>query len=459
MSRYLLMLLTLFSIPNYLYSVCCKANLITDFVALDHAPGPMAFFNNGSGGSCLAVVNADGTLTSYTIDSSPSPCFLGINSTITPSAAPTNIAVFAAVSPNCVATTNGSEIIYYSFSGCSLSEAGHTTSPINATAMAFSPGGNCAISTNSSQSISIYSVSSCAISHKSDMSTIPFTPVNVAFSPHNCHGNTFFAILYSDTNHVDLFRIDNSTCAITSLGSIILAGVGGQSMTFSPVLCNDNILLAVDVEDHGVQLFTINQAFCIISDLGVTIPGTNYAFSTGYAFTSNGSCLVSNDQFIDSHTHIQTSVTNIYSIDQTTCTATITQQFNFHTTLSKGLAINSTGSCMAISFPSTNLGPTIGMYSLALNPSPVVSIAPAIQIICPNQPIKFIATPSGGTPPYTNYLWSGPNGFSEDTGANPTLIIPNPTTLNTGNYNVMVTDSSGCQGISSLAEVVVSSCA
>ena len=83
-----------------------------------------------------------------------------------------------------------------------------------------------------------------------------------------------------------------------------------------------------------------------------------------------------------------------------------------------------------------------------------VSIAPAIQIVCPGESINFIANTSGGNAPL-NFTWTGPNGFSEDTGNNPTLTISNPTLLNTGSYTVTVTDSLGCQVTSQPAEVVV----
>lgn len=90
-------------------------------------------------------------------------------------------------------------------------------------------------------------------------------------------------------------------------------------------------------------------------------------------------------------------------------------------------------------------------------PSFAATVSPAIVVVCTNQTLQFTATPMGGTAPYT-YIWTTPTG-PIDTGNNPTLSIPNPTSANNGNYFVTVTDSLGCQITSSTpSEVVVIDC-
>ena len=546
MRKYLLILLTLFCIPKYLYAACCTVTNVESFIGLNFASGNIAFFENGAN-NCLAIVNpAAGMITTFNAND----CALLLNQTSISSPSVTNIAVSNTLPNNCVATTNGDVITYYTASGCSLTVSASVAVEVGANAIAFSANGGCAVSTSFVNSappaavLTSYSVnSSCALSHVNTVSTVPLFPINLSFPPSGftCSGDTFFAVLYSNSNRVDLFSINN-TCSISQLplASITTAGDGGQSIAFSPQLCNGNALLAVDIAGQGVEIFTIDPTTCTATSLGVTNPGAHYSHSSGFAFTPNGTCLISNDQFINAG--VQTSVTNIYSIDPTTCTLTNVQAMNFSTTITQGLAINPSGTCMAISFPNANPSgnfvintytfngsPTVtitpsapfsvcsgqsfsltanpsptGTYTFAwtgpngfmaatktitindatvsdsgtytvvvtdsnncssdpasntvtVNDSPTVNISPTIQVVCPGQSINFTANESGGTGPF-NYSWAGPNGFSEDTGTNPTLTIPNPTALNTGNYTVTVTDSTGCQDVSSIAQVVISLC-
>ena len=461
MSKYLLMLLSLFFGPNYI-GACCTASLITNNVVA-HPPGNMTFYNAGK---CLAVSNDDNTVT--VIQFLTPECAFGTNGTFNES----NSSIVGS-SGKCVAVVALDGYTIYTNSGCALDFASSAPATgVFALGIAFSPSVTCAFGLSSSlfppisYFLDSYSVSSsCVVSLINTRSLTTGIPVNLAFSPFSCAGDPFFAVLYSNTNVVDLFAFNNSTCAIRFFGTITTAGNGGESIAFSPALCNGKIFLAVDIAGQGVETFTIDPTTCTVTSLGVTNPKVPvnpsdfvYLNSSNYAFTPNGSCLISNDQFRNINTSVQDSVTNIYSINSTTCKMILTDAHDFSFNTSKGLAIHPSGSCMAISFPATFIGPVIAIYSLNIS-VPTVSISPAIQVICPNknEPIKFTANASGGTGTLT-YSWSGPNGFSEDTGTNPTLTIPNPTILNNGNYTVTVTDSTGCEAISSIAQVVVSSC-
>lgn len=265
--------------------------------------------------------------------------------------------------------------------------------------------------------------------------------------------------MYSDRNKVDLFTINDSTCLtpLAQFASITTAGFGGQSIAFCPQPCNHNILLAVDIAGQGVEIFTINPTGtnCPSTSLGVINPGANYSHSTGFAFTPDGTCFISNDQFINAG--VQSSVTNLYTINPFACVLTHAQSLNFGTFITKGLAINPSGTCVAITFPNPLATGHFQINLYTFNSGSVaVNVSPALQVVCPNQSIILTANVSEGTGPF-NFIWIGPNGFFQNTGTNPILTIPNPTVLNTGNYTVTVSDALGCQGISSPVEVVVKS--
>lgn len=85
-----------------------------------------------------------------------------------------------------------------------------------------------------------------------------------------------------------------------------------------------------------------------------------------------------------------------------------------------------------------------------------VPISPAFQNVCTGQSIVLTALPTGQTGPYV-FMWTGPNGFTQNTGNNPVLTILNSTSTNTGDYTVMVTDSAGCQATSAPSSVFVGS--
>ncbi len=98
-----------------------------------------------------------------------------------------------------------------------------------------------------------------------------------------------------------------------------------------------------------------------------------------------------------------------------------------------------------------------GVSSVSVNPALSVGIVSNQTVFCANGTINLTAQVSGGSGSY-NYSWTGPNGYSS-TGTS--VNIPNVTPLNGGTYQLIVTDSSGCQASDSVfievsSEIIVS---
>lgn len=69
-----------------------------------------------------------------------------------------------------------------------------------------------------------------------------------------------------------------------------------------------------------------------------------------------------------------------------------------------------------------------------------LSVQPSSFILCPGSNLSLTADVSGGSGSYS-YNWTGPNGFVSNLK---TITINNVSSLNSGTYNITVTDSSGC---------------
>jgi len=107
--------------------------------------------------------------------------------------------------------------------------------------------------------------------------------------------------------------------------------------------------------------------------------------------------------------------------------------------------------------PSSAPGDT-SQFSASVTPF-AISISPAIQVVCPNGDINFSAIPTSQA--ITSYTWTGPNGFTENTGTIPNLTIPNATAADAGSYSVSTTSSVPaltCLATSAPAQVVINSC-
>ena len=73
-------------------------------------------------------------------------------------------------------------------------------------------------------------------------------------------------------------------------------------------------------------------------------------------------------------------------------------------------------------------------------------IASSNSPVCTNSAILLVATPSGGTTPYT-FSWSGPNSFGSNIQS---PVIVNPTLAAAGSYQVTISDANGCTASSTV---------
>ena len=88
-----------------------------------------------------------------------------------------------------------------------------------------------------------------------------------------------------------------------------------------------------------------------------------------------------------------------------------------------------------------------GSTSVVINPLPSVTAGSSSVGYCVNSTIQLNSTPSGGTPPYATYNWSGPSAYSSNQ-QNPSIL--NATTAMGGSYSVTLTDSKSCSATSSV---------
>ncbi len=99
----------------------------------------------------------------------------------------------------------------------------------------------------------------------------------------------------------------------------------------------------------------------------------------------------------------------------------------------------------------TSTGTCTATASVVVAPPPSISAAGNLGDVCLNATIQLSSTPSGGTPPYATFSWSGPNGYTanlEDPAGFPA------TTLSGGTYTVTVTDAVGCTATATKAITV-----
>ncbi|RCW30222.1 PKD domain-containing protein, partial [Marinilabilia salmonicolor] len=86
-----------------------------------------------------------------------------------------------------------------------------------------------------------------------------------------------------------------------------------------------------------------------------------------------------------------------------------------------------------------------------INENPTIDDISSNSPVCEGGTLNLSVTAIGGSGPYT-YSWSGPDGFTS-TNQNPT--ISNVTLLNSGDYDVVVTDANGCGSATSSVSVVI----
>ena len=92
-----------------------------------------------------------------------------------------------------------------------------------------------------------------------------------------------------------------------------------------------------------------------------------------------------------------------------------------------------------------------GSTTVVINENPTIDNISSNSPVCEDGTLNLSVTAIGGTGPYT-YSWSGPDGFTS-TDQNPT--ITNVTTLNSGTYDVVITDANGCGSTTGSVSVVI----
>ncbi|HAD12119.1 MAG TPA: hypothetical protein DCF33_06735 [Saprospirales bacterium] len=89
----------------------------------------------------------------------------------------------------------------------------------------------------------------------------------------------------------------------------------------------------------------------------------------------------------------------------------------------------------------TSTGSCTATASIVIAPPPTISASGNIGVVCLGSNITLNSTPTGGTPPYASFSWTGPDNYQSNL-EDPTAF---PATANSGGtYTVVVTDTPGC---------------
>ncbi|MCB0525262.1 MAG: HYR domain-containing protein, partial [Saprospiraceae bacterium] len=82
------------------------------------------------------------------------------------------------------------------------------------------------------------------------------------------------------------------------------------------------------------------------------------------------------------------------------------------------------------------------------NTQPAITASVAADPVCQDSPVNLSSDPMGGSGIYTQFNWSGPNGYL-GVVQNPPAF--NATLLSAGTYQVIVTDDQGCKGTATVS--------
>ena len=124
-------------------------------------------------------------------------------------------------------------------------------------------------------------------------------------------------------------------------------------------------------------------------------------------------------------------------------TGSTQSSINVNTAGTYTVTVTSTGACTATA-------------SMVVAPPPTITASGSNTPVCIGSTIQLSSTPSGGTPPYAAFSWSGPNGYTanvEDPPGFPAIAAA------AGIYTVTVTDAAGCTATASKTIAVTGSSA
>lgn len=342
---------------------------------------------------------------------------------------------------------NNTQVNVYSFDASSNTLASVSGSPFTAgtgvRAVAFSPivsGKLFAAAVNIiDHTISTYTVNPSTGAFKPILPVVAAgnEPISIAFSP-EADSNLYAAVVNEQGDTCFEYSVDTSTGVFTRVGTAS-TGLHPVQIVYSPLIPPN--LLYAGVPNNGSDNVSTYSV-----DLGPIAIGAFFLnVSSGQPFSATVTAFPNNSNY--------TSITGFTLVTPPSNGSLAFQTSNGNFTYTSNTDFSGNDS---FTFTATDTNGCISATAqVVLFVAPSATISPAIQIVCPNIPIRFTAL-ANGTGPFT-YAWQGPNGFSENTGNNPNLSIPNPTIANAGNYTVTVTDVNDETGTSPDVEVVVKS--
>ncbi len=234
-----------------------------------------------------------------------------------------------------------------------------------------------------------------------------------------------------------------TTTTICDQGSISLTGGGGTSYTWTlPDLSTQNgstlnIDPASKATHEGVYKLTVSDGTCpntldhnvVINSLPAVTANNNGPVCEGDDITLTGE-----PAGMTSYSWSGPGFTNGAQNPPAITNATIANQGNYTLTVIDGNSCENS----AVTNVVVNLKPTA---------------LPTQDAVCSGTDLKLHTNPSGGTGPYSNFVWTGVNSFSSNI-EDPTRS--NVTLADQGNYFVTFEDANGCESDQANVNVTIS---
>ncbi len=210
---------------------------------------------------------------------------------------------------------------------------------------------------------------------------------------------------------------DVSRFAINASNGILSWAVG-----FSP---NFETPMDADMNNKYQVNIQVTNAANLADTLALTVTITNQAVEPFAALINNGAgplCGTGNVDLLATG-----GIAYVWSTGATTAAIVVSTAGTYMVTAT------STGACTATA-------------SIVVAAPPTITAAGSNTPICIGALVQLSSTPSGGTPPYASFAWTGPNGYTsnvEDPAGFPA------TATSGGTYTVTVTDAAGCTATAS----------
>ncbi|MEO6040125.1 MAG: hypothetical protein ABIQ93_17055, partial [Saprospiraceae bacterium] len=195
------------------------------------------------------------------------------------------------------------------------------------------------------------------------------------------------------------------------------SGILSWAAGFSP---NFEIPMDADLNNQYQVNIRVTNAASLSDTLALTVTITNQAVEPFAVSINNGAAALCTTGSVN--LQATGGIGYLWSTGATTATIVVSTAGTYTVTAT------STGVCTATA-------------TVVVAPPPGIIAAGSNTAICVGAPVQLSSSPSGGTPPYATFSWSGPNGYASN--LEDPISFP-ATAAAGGTYTVTLTDAAGC---------------